>query len=168
MRKSITVLQSAQRLRGMKEQLTPEDVMEVAGVHKHDNTHTIFKHGTDRHTHTHLPFVSLPPCHPPPRLLFFQVIPPSRISGLLVACKSNSFRPLQTAAQEMIFSGFPVDAILQQFLSSIMEDETIGDVAKAKIAVRIAENEHKLIEAADEYLQLLDVLAFTARMIATP
>jgi DNA polymerase III delta prime subunit len=32
MRKSITVLQSAQKLRGMKNQLTPEDVMEVAGV----------------------------------------------------------------------------------------------------------------------------------------
>ena len=32
MRRSITILQSAQKLRGMKNQLRPEDVMEVAGV----------------------------------------------------------------------------------------------------------------------------------------
>lgn len=35
MRRSITLLQSAQKLRGMKNPLRPEDVMEVAGVRIH-------------------------------------------------------------------------------------------------------------------------------------
>lgn len=124
MRKSITVLQSAQKLRGMLAALTPEDVMEVAGV-----------------------------------------IPPARIAGLLAATKTNAFRHLQTAAQETVYSGFPVDAVLHQLLESVMRDLTIGDVAKAKICVRLAESEHKLIEGADEYLQLLDVLSFMAQTI---
>jgi replication factor C subunit 2/4 len=95
------------------------------------------------------------------------VIPPSRIADLLVATKSNAFRHIQSAAQEMVYAGYPVDAILQQFLMVVMADETIGDVAKAKISVRLAENEHKLIEGADEYLQLLDVLSFTSQTITT-
>jgi hypothetical protein len=34
------------------------------------------------------------------------------------------------------------------------------------LRARLAENEHKLIEGADEYLLLLDVLSFTSRTIA--
>ena len=126
MRRSITILQSAQKLRGMQQQLTPADVMEVAGV-----------------------------------------IPPHRIAALLLAAKGSTFRHLQAAAQEMIYSAYPVDQILMQMLPCVMDDATIADVAKAKICVRLAENEHKLIEGADEYLQLMDALSFIAQTIAT-
>ena len=98
-------------------------------------------------------------CLPP------QVIPPERIVALVSACKGGTFRHIQSAAQEMIFSAYPVDQILAQLLTVVMADDTIGDVAKAKVAVRLAENEHKLIEGADEYLQLLDVLSYTAQSI---
>lgn len=126
MRKSITILQSAQKLRGMKQELRAEDVMEVAGV-----------------------------------------IPPARITALLTACKSGTFRNIQTAAQEIIYDGFPVDQIFNQLSSVVMEDVTIGDVAKGKVCCRLADNDHKLIEGADEYLQLLDALSFTAQAITT-
>ncbi len=125
MRRSITLLQSAQKLRGAKNQLRPEDVMEVAGV-----------------------------------------IPPERIAGLLASTKGSSFRTLQSAAQEMIYSAYPVDAILAHLLPAILSDETIGDAAKAKIAVRLAEAEHKLVQGADELLQLIDVCSFIAQSIA--
>jgi DNA polymerase III delta prime subunit len=125
MRRSITLLQSAQKLRGAKNQLRPEDVMEVAGV-----------------------------------------IPPERIAGLLASTKGSSFRTLQSAAQEMIYSAYPVDAILAHLLPVILSDATIGDAAKAKIAVRLAEAEHKLVQGADELLQLIDVCSFIAQSIA--
>lgn len=125
MRRSITILQSAQKLRGMGSQLSAADVMEVAGV-----------------------------------------IPPERISELLASAKGTTFRHLQQACREMIFSAYPVDAILAQLMPAIMRDATIGDVAKAKICVRIAENEHRLIEGADEYLQLMDVMSFAAQTMA--
>jgi len=38
MRRSITIMQSAQKLRGKKNQLRPEDVMEVAGVRSKHNS----------------------------------------------------------------------------------------------------------------------------------
>jgi len=94
-----------------------------------------------------------------------QVIPPDRIVGLVTACKGGTFRHIQSGAQEMIYSAYPVDQILAQLLAVIMADDTIGDGAKAKIAVRLAEAEHKLVEGADEYLQLLDVLSYTAQSI---
>ena len=125
MRRSITILQSAQKLRGMGTTLSPGDVMEVAGV-----------------------------------------IPPERITELLASAKGSTFRHLQQSCREMIYSAYPVDAILAQLLPAIMRDSTIGDVAKAKICVRIAENEHRLIEGADEYLQLLDVMSFAAQTMA--
>jgi replication factor C subunit 2/4 len=94
------------------------------------------------------------------------VIPPERIAHLLQSVKGTPFRTLQSAAQEMIYSAYPVDAVLAQFSSAVLRDVSIGDGAKAKIAVRIAEAEHKLIDGADELLQLLDVMSFTAQAIA--
>lgn len=94
-----------------------------------------------------------------------QVIPPERIVALVTACKSSTFRHIQSAAQEMIYSAYPVDQILAQLLTVFMADDTIDDVAKAKVAVRLAENDHKLIQGADEYLQLLDALSYAAQSI---
>jgi len=95
------------------------------------------------------------------------VIPPERITALVASTKGSSFRALQAAAQEMIYAAYPVDAILAQLLPVILRDETIGDAAKAKIAVRLAEAEHKLVQGADELLQLMDVCSFIAQSIAT-
>jgi len=125
MRRSITLLQSAQKLRGMSAVLQPADVREVAGV-----------------------------------------IPPERIAALLTAVKGSPFRALQSAAQEMIYSAFPVDGVLTQLSAALLQDASVADGAKAKCVVRIAEAEHKLIDGADELLQLMDVLSFISQAIA--
>lgn len=65
----------------------------------------------------------------------------------------------------MIYSGYSVDSILSQLSPVILNDPSISDLAKSKIFVRIGESEHKLIQGADQLLQLLDVAAFIARTI---
>jgi len=127
MRKSITVLQSAQKLRGMDQQLTPADVMEVAGI-----------------------------------------IPTDRLVDILRAAKCGSFRPVQTCAQELIYSAYPASAILNQLLPILLEDESITDGQKATITRKMADADHKLSEGADEYLQILDVIACIAQTISQP
>jgi len=126
MRKSITILQSAQRLVLKSETLSKANVIEVAGV-----------------------------------------VPTPVIEGLISSCKQNSFRHIQMAAQETVACAFPVDQVLQQLQPAIIASADISDAHKSLIVIRIAEADKKLIDGADEYLQLLDVLSYMATTILT-
>lgn len=93
------------------------------------------------------------------------VIPNNVIGFLLRACKQNSFKSIQEAASEAVAEGFAVDQLLVQMQGMVLEDDSITDLQKAHILIRIAEADHKLIEGADEYLQLLDVLSVISTRI---
>lgn len=126
MRKSITMLQSARRLVGPGESLSPGHVVEIAGV-----------------------------------------IPSNVVVFLIRACKANSFKSIQDAATDTIAEGYPADQLFSQLVTGIVDEETITDVQKANICIRIAEADHKLTDGADEYLQLMDVLSFISTTIIT-
>jgi replication factor C subunit 2/4 len=93
------------------------------------------------------------------------VIPDTKITQLLNACKSNSFRNIELLSKDMIYEGYSVEGILYQFGSLIRDEKTISDNVKGLISIRLGESEHKLIEGADQLLQLLDVLSFTQKQI---
>mmetsp|Transcript_10382 Transcript_10382/g.19672 ORF Transcript_10382/g.19672 Transcript_10382/m.19672 type:complete len:331 (+) Transcript_10382:51-1043(+) len=93
------------------------------------------------------------------------VVPKDVVTNLLRACKSNSFQDIQNAVEDTVAEGFPVDQILQKVQAVLMEDDTLTDLHKAKISVRLAESDCKLIEGADESLQLLDILSFISTTI---
>lgn len=124
MRKVINLLQTARRLVGPDDKLTPEHITEVAGI-----------------------------------------IPRDAILLLIKACKSNTFDNIQNACKDAMAEGYPTDAILTQILPEIASDESLLNVHKAKIAIRIGEADLKLVEKADEYLQLMDVLSYIATTI---
>eukprot|EP00808_Paulinella_micropora_P032293 g19859.t1 len=128
MRRSINYLQTARRLLDQAaEDLTPEHVVEVAGV-----------------------------------------IPTQIVSGLLATCKENSFQHIQTAAEDVLAAAYPVDQLLTQLMPEVTADNTIADAGKAVIAIRIAEAEKRLLDGADEYLQLMDVLSYICTTINVP
>jgi len=96
------------------------------------------------------------------------VIPNNVIHFLMQACKANSFQRIQDAAGDAVAEGFPVDQLLSQLQTSVLEDSSTSDLHKAHILLRISEADHKLTEGADEYLQLLDVLSFISTTILEP
>lgn len=92
-------------------------------------------------------------------------VPGNVVTHILRACKANSFMSLQNAASDTIAEGFPVDQVFAQMQQAIVDDDAITDLQKSKICIRIAEADHKLVEGADEYLQLMDVLSFVSTVI---
>lgn len=87
------------------------------------------------------------------------VIPSNVIVFLLRACKANSFQSIEDAAADTIAEGYPVSQVFSQLQASIVDDDEITDLQKAKILIRVAEADQKLLDGADEYLQLMDVLS---------
>lgn len=94
------------------------------------------------------------------------VIPRTVAEQTYAACKQNAFVKIQSAAQNIISQGYAVDSLLQQLITQVLEDEDIESEAdKGAICLRIADCEKRLLDGGDEFLQLLDVLAFAAKLI---
>jgi replication factor C subunit 2/4 len=87
------------------------------------------------------------------------LIPDDWIQLIWRACKANSFSHVQDVANKIIKEGFPVDQVLNQLSPLIISSAELNDVHKAKIAIRFAEADKKLVDGADEYLQLVDTLS---------
>ena len=86
------------------------------------------------------------------------LVPDDMIARLLAACKSRKAGEAQRMADEAIAEGFAADQLLVQLQAALLDDAELDDVHKAALCVRIAEADKKLVDGADGYLQLLDVL----------
>lgn len=93
------------------------------------------------------------------------MVPRPVIVHLMQACKSNSFKHLQEAAAEIIAQGYPLDQVLLQLQPQLVADESISDLAKGQISIRMAEIDKCLLDGADEHLQLLDLMSYIAKQI---
>jgi len=89
------------------------------------------------------------------------------IDALLDVCQLNSFERLQVQVDEFMCEGFSVSQLINQLHERLITQEGgLTDNQKSLLAERFAVAEHKLIEGADEYLQLLDVTSFIMETLA--
>eukprot|EP00088_Acartia_fossae_P065366 TRINITY_DN8059_c0_g1_i1.p1 TRINITY_DN8059_c0_g1~~TRINITY_DN8059_c0_g1_i1.p1 ORF type:complete len:360 (-),score=96.53 TRINITY_DN8059_c0_g1_i1:546-1625(-) len=96
------------------------------------------------------------------------VIPERYIDSLLDVCQLNSFDRLQTQVDEFMCEGFSVSQLINQLHERlIMQDGGLTDNQKSALAEKLAVAEHRLIEGADEYLQLSDVACCIMRTLAS-
>jgi len=96
------------------------------------------------------------------------VIPDRFINGLLDTCQLNSFERLQTQVEEFMCEGFSISQLINQLHERlIMNDGGLTDTQKSALAEKLAVAEHRLIEGADEYLQLMDVTTHVMQILAT-
>jgi len=63
-------------------------------------------------------------------------------------------------AKEIINNGYPINIVIKEINDIIIENENISDKIKANISYHIGITEKRLIDGADEYLQLLSILLF--------
>jgi len=83
--------------------------------------------------------------------------PPAVIRGLLAALRRAEFDAMKERVRDIVLEGYSAEHVLSALMAAVIELEDVGDEAKAKIAVRVAQSDKNMIDGSDETLQLLAV-----------
>jgi len=78
---------------------------------------------------------------------------------------ASCFEDLEKAVTDIMLDGYAAEYIMGALLTEItvLDSKNVSELNKADIAIRIAEADKKLIDGADELLQLLMVCSFILR-----
>lgn len=108
------------------------------------------------------------------------------VEKILDTCATGSFEKVETYAQvkksqnliffdfliifflflkNLIYDGFSTNQILTQLHDVLIERGDFSDQKKAVLFERIAQIDNNLMEGADEYLQLLDLLVLIMKQM---
>ncbi|XVE60290.1 hypothetical protein DITRI_Ditri05aG0116900 [Diplodiscus trichospermus] len=95
------------------------------------------------------------------------VIPQEVVETLYAACKSGNFDLANKEVNNVIAEGYPVSQMLSQLFDvvAVAAEADLPDEQKARICKSLAEADKRLVDGADEYLQLLDVASNTMRAL---
>lgn len=146
LRRAITLLQSISRLLKDSE-VTRDDVLELTGV-----TISI-----------EIPaYSSLRE-----KILHLQYIPDEEIISFLDTCKLGDYDHVQTFVQQLIYAGYGAGQLFTQLQETILESDILTDDQKAIIIERLAISDHRLMDGADEFLQMMDVSASVMESITS-
>ena len=88
-----------------------------------------------------------------------NMVPIERINDIIYKCVDNSTNTLdvRNLANEFSMSGYPINIILSQLVECIIKNQVLDDKMKSRICLHISNTEKRLIDGADEYLQLLSI-----------
>lgn len=90
-----------------------------------------------------------------------NMIPPEKLNEIINVCTTGNKKDVirvKNKTNELISSGYPVNVLLSQLINQIITCEKLTDTMKATICYHISKTEKRLVDGADEYLQLLSVL----------
>ncbi|KAK3003865.1 hypothetical protein RJ639_019588 [Escallonia herrerae] len=93
------------------------------------------------------------------------VIPQEVVQALFSGCRSGNFDLADKEVKNVIAEGYPVSQMLSQLFDMVVEADDISDEQKARICKKLGEADKRLVDGADEYLQLLDVASNTMRSL---
>lgn len=79
-----------------------------------------------------------------------------KLSDMLAQIKKIDHVIIMT--QQLHSMGYPIDNVLEQLVKIIVNSDKISNESKAKIFLTISDSEKKLVDGANEYLQLLNIL----------
>ncbi|KAF6147957.1 hypothetical protein GIB67_001532 [Kingdonia uniflora] len=93
------------------------------------------------------------------------VVPPDVVQGFFAACKSGDFELASKEVNNVIAEGYPVSQMISQLFDVVVEANDLSDEQKARICKKMGESDKRLIDGADEFLQLMDVASATMRAV---
>jgi replication factor C subunit 2/4 len=94
-------------------------------------------------------------------------MPPKIINELWTSCiinKNASIKDIVTKTNQIKSLGYPINNIYEQLKNKIIESD-IDDKYKSLLTIQISVSERQLIEGADEYIQLLNVISYSKHII---
>lgn len=74
---------------------------------------------------------------------------------------------MKVEIENILMSGYPVLTILKQLSDDVLVNAKLSDFQKAKLCLRIAEADKKLVDGASEHFQLLDVASYIMRVYSS-
>ena len=92
-------------------------------------------------------------------------VPETVVRTVWTACGSGRVDVLEATAKSVIRQGYPVDQVLAKMLPIVIGAGEVSEIGRAQVCTRMAEADKKLIEGADELLQLMDVMSIAASAI---
>ncbi|KAG5245953.1 replication factor [Salix suchowensis] len=92
-------------------------------------------------------------------------IPVEVTEAIISACKSGDFDLANKEVNNVIAEGYPVSQMLAQLFEKVVAVHDISDEQKARICKSLSTADKCLVDGADEYLQLLDVVSNTMRAL---
>ncbi len=85
-------------------------------------------------------------------------VPDKDLERLLQSCTSTgSFSNVRSAVQSTLASGYSVNVTLERICEAVVADKNLSNAQKAVVCERMAGAEKRLIDGADDELQLMDV-----------
>ncbi|GIY89021.1 replication factor C subunit 4 [Caerostris darwini] len=115
LRKAITLLQSAHRLKG-DEGVSVNDIADISGV-----------------------------------------VPLKWIKEIITVCESDSYEKLEKFVSNLGYEGYTTGQVINQLHDEIVFHDSLNDKQKSAICEKIAVCDKRLLDGADEYLQLMDL-----------
>lgn len=94
------------------------------------------------------------------------VVPDTWMDQLLEACETNSFEKVQTFVDNLSCEGFSVTQIIDQLHTKVVRNDELSDRQKSVVCETLAVNEYRLLDGANEYLQLMDLCSVLMKTLA--
>lgn len=88
-----------------------------------------------------------------------------KLYDILNIIKTGSFDQVIQCHKDIIHDGYPLDYLLEQLFDKIIEDQSIDELKKSKMAIHVGQNQKMILDGSDEYLQLLDILTYCHMVI---
>lgn len=87
------------------------------------------------------------------------------INSLFKACNSNSFDNLQKNVKNIISFAYPAPQVLSQLFDKILLSDELSDLQKSNCSIYLSQIDRRLLDGSDEYVQLLDAVAYIMKQI---
>lgn len=98
-------------------------------------------------------------------------LPPTKVVDALIQalleCHGN-FATVRMAVEEVCLAGYSAQTMLGCLLDRFVTLPQLDEMGRAKLAIRIAEAEHCMVDGADEYLQLMTVCGLAMQCLNSP
>jgi len=94
------------------------------------------------------------------------VVPEKWVNGLMDVCAKSSFPDMQDYVDKMICEGFSGSQLIAQLHDKLVANEEMDDGQKSAVAEVLAVNESRLLDGANEYLQIIDLCSIMMKQMA--
>lgn len=94
------------------------------------------------------------------------VVPDKWIDKLLDVCRNNSFENLESYVNDITCEGFSGAQLIHQLHDRIVVSDDFSDLQKSAMCEKLAICSSRLLEGANEYLQLVDLCSTIMKEIA--
>lgn len=84
------------------------------------------------------------------------IVPSGDIDDLVKCCEQGVYDRVDAAVDNFILNGHGASQVLQQLFERVVSTDSLSDVEKSRVLEQLGSCECRLLDGADEYLQLLD------------